>query len=394
MKILQVISSFPPAYAYGGALNVAFEISKGLVERGHEITVCTTDVFDSCSRLKCPINPIEIDGIEVYHFKNLSNKLAWRNLPIDPGFNGFLKNNIKNYNIIHLHEYRSFQAIIVNHYAKKYEVPYALQAHGSAPRVLEKRRMKTLFDIIWGNGLLRNATKIIALTSRESKQYLEMGIDKNKIKIVPNGIDLSKYDKLPEEGAFRRRYSIDPDERIVLSLSRIHKIKGIDLLVNSFANLDKELKNIRLVIVGPDGGFLPILKRQIDKLQLKEKVLITGPLIGESKLEAYVDADVYVLPSIYETFPMTVLESCACGTPVVVTDRCGIADIVENNAGYVVEYDQIKLQSALHRMLTDDTSRRILGRNAKNLVRNGFNWSVILDKYEKIYEDVISGNNS
>ncbi|KAF5430840.1 Glycosyltransferase Family 4 [Candidatus Methanophagaceae archaeon] len=123
MRILQVISSFPPAYTYGGPVRVAYEVSKELVKRGHEVTVYTTDVYDVHSRFKYDENPVWLDGIEVYHFKNVSNELAHRNLAAAPMMAFALNKSLKNFDVIHLHEYRSFQAILVHHYAKKIRYP-------------------------------------------------------------------------------------------------------------------------------------------------------------------------------------------------------------------------------------------------------------------------------
>ena len=111
-----------------------------------------------------------------------------------------------------------------------------------------------------------------------------------------------------------------------------------------------------------------------------------------NKLEAYVDADIYVLPSVYETFPMTVLEACACGTPVIVTDRCGIADII-GNVGYVVKYDVDQLKNAIIRLLSDDELRISFWENGGKMVRRDFVWDKFVNRLEEIYESVIENKN-
>ena len=385
MKILQVINAFPPAWGTGGPARVAYEISKELVKRGHEVTVYTTDVYDTHSRLKYEKNPMNMDGIEVYHFKNLSDKLAWKNIPIALGMASALNENIKDFDIVHAHLYRCFQSVIVHHYAKKYGVPYVLQSHGSALPFFQKQRLKKLYDWVWGYKILKDATKVIALTKTEAEQYKKMGVNEDKIEIVPNGVNLSEYENLPKRGEFKRKYKIEDDEKVILYLGRIHKIKGIDLLAKAFADLIKELDDVRLVIVGPDDGFLSTLKRQIEGLNIGDKILFTGPLYERDKLKAYVDADVYVLPSVYETFPVTVLEACACGTPVIVTDRCGIADIVEK-VGYVVEYDKDQLRDAIIKVLNDEGTGRRFREEGMKLVRGEFGWGQIVIKIEGIYE--------
>ncbi len=171
-------------------------------------------------------------------------------------------------------------------------------------------------------------------------------------------------------------------------LGRIHKIKGLDLLVKTFSDLIKKLDDIRLVIVGPDDGFLSTIKKQTEDLKIDGRILFAGPLYERDKLEAYVDADVYVLPSVYETFPVTVLEACACGTPVIVTDQCGIADIVDE-VGYVVEYDKDQLQDAIIKILSDEGLRRKFGEEGKRLVGEEFGWDEVVLDIENIYLSLI-----
>ena len=388
MKILQVTPAFVPS-KFGGVKAVSYNLSRTLAKRGHEVTVYTTDADIGYSRLRGVYGIRNVDGIDVRYFRNLSNLLAWRHhlwLPL--GMIKAMKKEIKTFDIIHLHDFRSIQNIIAHHYAKKHRIPYVLQAHGSVLPFFQKQRLKKIFDLFFGYKILKNASKVIAVTKTEAEQYKKMGVDENKIKIVPNGIDLSEYEYLPKRGEFRRKYLIQDDEKMILYLGRIHKIKGIDLLVNAFADLVKELDDVRLIIVGPDDGSLSTLKKQIEDLKIGDRILFTGPLFESDKLKAYVDADVYVLPSVYEIFGITVLEAWACGTPVVITDRCGIADIINGQAGLVVPYDKDQLQNALLHLLSDNKIRQQFGEKGKLLVRERFNWEEIAEQVENVYQSV------
>jgi len=379
MKILQVLSFFSPVH--GGSAEVPYQLSKELAKRGHEVTIYTSDYKISQEY----INSVIGTGVKVCSFKTWLSGTKPR---VTPGLIRSAKEQVKYFDIIHMHSYRTFQNVVVHHYAKKYGVPYVLQAHGSVLPFFQKQRLKMLYDWVWGYRILKDASKVIALTKTEAEQYKKMGVDEDKIEIVPNGIDLSEYDDLPENGEFRRKYSIRENEKIILYLGRIHKVKGIDLLVDAFADLSKESNDVKLVIVGPDGGFLSMLKKQIKDLKIGDRILFTGPLYEGDKLKAYVDTDVYVLPSIYEIFGITVLEACACGTPVIVTDRCGIADFVDN-VGYVVEYDKDHLRDAIFKVLSDGGLRRKFGEGGKKLVKEEFGWDKIVLAVEKVYLSLI-----
>lgn len=263
MKILQVVPYFYPAEAYGGPVPVTGHVTKELVQRGHEVTVYTTDTMDGSTRQKARY--LEIGGVKVHYFRNLSNSLAWHRLFFAPGMVPHLRKKIKTFDVIHLQDYRTFQNIVVHHYAKKNGIPYVLQAHGSVGAFFQKGFLKRTYDTIWGHKILRDASKAIAVTKIEAEQLKNVGVSEDKIKIVPPGIDLSGFENLPQRGDFRNRYGLNSSQRIVLYLARIHKIKGPDLLVKAFTRLVGEVSDTQLVVVGPDDGYLPALKKMVKR---------------------------------------------------------------------------------------------------------------------------------
>ena len=319
MKILQVCQSFYPCFASGGVTRVVYELSKELVSNGHEVTVYTTD---GCIEVNANNKHSQnIGGIKVYFFKNLSKKLKSKFKIITPYYIPIIaRKEIKNFDIIHIHEHRTLLAVIVCYFAKKNNIPYIIQAHGSIMPFYQKKWFKKIFDKLWGSSILNDASNMIALTRDESEQYQQMGVQTDKIEIVPNGVNLSKYQKLPEKGEFRKKYHIKEDMKIILYLGRLNKTKGIDLLINAFSEISKELLDVKLVIVGPDDGFLPNLKKMILDLNIKNDVIFTGPIFKKDKQKAYIDADVFVTPN-FSGFPLTFLESCACGTPIITTNK-------------------------------------------------------------------------
>jgi glycosyltransferase involved in cell wall biosynthesis len=392
MKILQVVSYFYPAWSYGGPPRVVYELSKELARRNHEVTVYTTDSLDPKNRIETAshMEPVELEGMRVYYFRNLSNWLAGtHHMFLPPSLIRAARHHLKEFDVIHLNEARTMVHLPVQHYAERYGIPYILQAHGSLPRMMAKQGFKQVYDRLWGFRTLRGASKVIALTKAEAEEYKDMGVSEDRIEVIPNGINLSEFENLPERGKFRRKYSLNDSQKMILYLGRMHKIKGLDLLAEAFAGFSSTFNDVNLVISGSDDGYFTTLKELVKSLKIEEKVLFTGPLYGRDKLEAYIDADVCVLPSLHEGFPVSVLEAGVCGKPVIVTDRCNVADMVNNEMGLTVSYDKNQLQGALAYLLNDKGKRQDFGQHGAELVHREFSWSHIAERVERLYQTVV-----
>jgi len=395
MKILIVSPSFMPAYAFGGVPRVAYDIGKQLAKRNHQVVVFTTDARDPYSRMRID-KPVMLDEMAVYYFRNLSMKLVRStNLFLTPALFSAVKKSLSNFDIVHLHEFRTFQNVVVHYYAKRLKVPYILQVHGQIPFMGKKESLKKIYDLTVGYRLLQDASSLVALNQYESKQYKRMGVNKNEIVVVPNGIDLSRYERLPPSGAFKQKFGIDREKKIILFLGRIAYQKGVDILVKAYAYLVDNLKvsNSLLVLVGPDNGYLNEIRTLINILNLKDKVLITGRVSVQEKLSALNDADVLVLPSRYEAFPMTILEAFACGKPVVASRIGGLEEIIKKVGGILFEPENIQqLSFILYNLLNnyDDSAKIALA--GKNFVKENFSIQAVADKLERIYEETIEAS--
>lgn len=388
MKVLQVTNAFKPSWEYGGPARVCYEISKKLRERGHDITVYTMDGY--MTRLKTKKNrPLNVDGISAYYFRNLSMYITKKINLFLPYYMPFIaRKDIKNYDLIHVHEHQTMLAIFTCHYARKYHVPYVLQAHGSITPKSHLIILKKVFGYFFGRHIMRNAAKVIALTESEANEYLSVGIPKEKIEIIPNGINVAEYDNVAR-GQFRKLFPIGDDKKMILFLGRIHPIKGIDLLIDAFYDLQKE-RDVLLVVAGPDNGCLPALKAKIDDLNMNDKVVFTGLLVDPLKTEAIADSDIFVLPSRYEVFGMVILEACACGIPVVTTNRSHIGALIDGKAGRVIDYDREQLRITMRELLDDKSKREQYGANGKKFVRESFNMDIVGTRLEEMYDTVIN----
>jgi len=381
MRILHVVSSWK-----GGGVRVAFDMSEELIRRGHAVTIYATNLL----RENMDLHGKKITTVTIFDvlFSPIAKKTK---LYVTPQLILALK-EIKHFDIIHFHGYRTFQNIILHHYAKKCNVPYIFQVHGSIPRK-GKQGLKCFYDVLFGYRLLRDASKVIALSEVEAGQYRSVGVPEEKIAIIPNGIDPSEYADLPPEGAFKKKFNIPEDKRIILYLGRIHKTKGIDFLVRAYAHLKNEMKckDAVLVIAGPDDGYLGKVKSLAQGLGVSNSVLFTGPLYGKVKLAAYVDSQVYVLPSRYETFPMTVLEAYACGKPTIASRVGGLKDLVNNGeTGLLFELGNVEqLARNILYLLDNNGEAKEMGLKGKEFVKENLTIESAVTKLEKVYEEIV-----
>ena len=388
MKILQVIPALSPSF--GGTSAAVRALSKELAKR-HEVVVYTTTALDLKHDFESKEE--EVDGYKIYYFSRAVKPLCYSNLfgqlNISLDMMKAIKHGIREFDIVHVHSWRQFQDVIAHYYASKYNVPYVVQTHGSIARVGNKLR-KLLYDSTFGYRILGKASKVIALNRVEAVHYKRMGVPEEKIAVIPNGIDLSEYAELPSKGSFKRKFNIPEDKKIILFLGRIHKSKGIDLLIKAYSYLKNEMKDgdTILVIAGPDDGYLNEARNLATSLGLYNSVMFTGFISRKDKLRALVDADVFVTPSFYG-FPVTFLESCAVGTPIVTTSLGDTLEWIDGNAGFITQPIARDVAEAIHRIISDDKLRRRFSRNCIEIVKSDFSIEKVVDRLVEVYKEVI-----
>lgn len=395
LKILQVSSISYPIYCSSGSARVAYDVSKMLAHRGHQVLLFATN-----RSLGMNFFPDDIicnyNRIKMFHAHRMFSSIFDRHSIHITSYNStlFLKKVIKTSEIIHIHDYRSLQSAVAYKFAKKYGVPFVLQAHGSLPRIMAKHRLKWIYDVFFGYKLLRDASKVIALSSMEAKQYRYMGVPEEKIEVIPNGIDLSKYGNLPSNDVFKKKFNIDEDKKIILYLGRITHVKGINFLMKAYTYLIRNMtyNNVVLVIAGPDSGYLGTIRELADSLKIADNVVFTGVLSENEKISAYVDSSIVVNVEPRNVFGLVPLEAVACATPVVVSKGNAISEVIcDGKFGFSVKYGDVnELAETMGKMLTDSELLREMGQRGRRFVFGNCNWTDAVTKLEKVYEKIIN----
>jgi glycosyltransferase involved in cell wall biosynthesis len=383
MKILQVIPYLNPKK--GGDVNICCNYSKELVKRGHDVTILTTDFeLDNDFSIE-----LENHGIRVLPFRCCIS-IAY--FFYSPSMRTWVRENLSNYELIHLHSYRSYQNNVIREYASRHSIPYVVQAHGSLCTFFQKKTLKEIYDRLWGSRILMGANQAIAITQTEASQYQSMHMDPRKITIIPNAIDIQSYGTLPKPGQFKQKYGIPPESKIIVYLGRIHSGKGLDLLVTAFKEVVETESDVKLVIMGPDDGYSKNIEDMSISMGLSNSVYFTGFTSEDEKKEGLVDADVFVTPSFWG-FPVTFIEAMFCETPIITTDR---ADKIEwiPDVGYITKYNSSDLAKAIITVLTNNDVRERFVKNCQPMVIDQFSLTAVVDKLESVYEDIWSNKES
>ena len=370
MRILQVFDFLSLPHG-GGTVDIVHRLSQALSDRGHDVTICTGD-FE--------LDQPYIDQLYSVNVKVYSSWFNTFGMYVMPGI---FKLDVRDYDVIHLHCLRSYQNAVICSKSLKHNVPYIIDAHGSTVELSGKKQIiREIYDRVFGNTILKNASRIIAETDIGITEYEKLGADISRSVILHPLIDASEYDSLPDAGTFRRKYNIR-EKYLVLFVGRIHWAKGIETLIDATRNMN----DVCLVIVGQDDGYRTTLERMP-----RGTILFTGFLGGRDKLSAIVDADILVQPSKNEAGARPSLESILCDTPVIVTENTGAGkEIVKMDAGYLFEYGNVgQLSCAIKYIIDNYDKAQEKTQRAKRYIQDNLSLNNQIVKYEELYKGVMA----
>jgi glycosyltransferase involved in cell wall biosynthesis len=388
LKILQITQHYYPSVSFGGPVQVSHNLSKNMVRLGHDVTVFSTDAYDIGSGQNLKDRFLIIDGAKVHFFHNLISTYRFF---ISPGIISALSKSAGDFDIVHLHEYRTFQNLAF-YFLNKTKTPYVLSPHGGIEYVqetLDVSSFRRIFDNVFGKKLLLNASAVFALTEFEKTQLVKMGVQEEKIEIVPNGVNPQDFNTLPPQGYFKSLFKLSKNDEIILFVGRLNALKGLDTLIKAFS-LMRERKSLKLVIAGPDDGMFKSLVRLVTSLKLEDKVLFTGSLNRNLVHAALNDATAIVYATEQEGFPLVPIEAAMTGKPVIVSDLPSLDFVQKGSFGLLVKYGNVtQLKEAMERLLDNPVLARELGQNGRRYVKNNLSWSAISAKTEAIYSKIL-----
>ena len=334
MKILLCVLYYEPAWAYGGPPRLAYDVARALARRGHQVTVCTTDALDREHRVA--VREEVSQGVNVVRFPNLSNALAFHlKIFLPLGMRRWLARRAGEFDVIHLFDTRTMQNAWASAQAVRAGVPFVVSVWGSLPRGEGWRALvKANYDRKHLPRQLGAAAALLAQNDHEAALYRQYGGDPARVVLWPLAVDPEELASLPARGSFRARQGWPASDPLLLFVGRLHQLKGLDMLIEAFAQARARVPQARLVVVGRDDGYLAQMLALARKRGVADRLHFLGPLYGAEVLPAYVDCDLFcIVPHHFEETSLAALTAAACGRPVLINDRCGIPWLADYVAG-------------------------------------------------------------
>jgi glycosyltransferase involved in cell wall biosynthesis len=308
----------------------------------------------------------------------------------NPAIRRYCRARLQNFDVVHIFGLYDLLGPAVAAECRERKLPYVVEPIGMFVPIVRNIVLKRMYHSLLGRKLLQGAAALIATSEQEVEELAAGGVAREKIVLRRNGVESPPT--WPARGTFRTAQGISPEAKVVLFLGRLSSKKSPELLLQAFAELPEQIegKTIRLVYAGPnEGRQKEILQQAAEGLGVKHKVQFTGALFSEAKWAAYRDADVFVLPSQNENFGNTAAEAIAAGTPVIVTELCGIAPLLAEAAGLVVKHEASAIAKALMQVLSDPETQQRLGEGCAK-VTGRLGWNEPVEQMEALYQGLAS----
>ncbi len=366
MKIAIFVGLFPPKWLAGTEI-ATYNMADHLAQRGHEVHVITS--HDAGLPELSKENDFYIHRIPGPKIRFIGIVTFWVKI--------CLKIRKIKPDIFHAQSLLcGIPALATKNFLK---IPYVIWGQGSDIYLPGR------FTRITSKPILQNADAVLALTENMKQKMRE--IYDREISIVPNGIDLERFKISPES---KKKDST----KTIIFVGRLHPVKGVQYLIEAMAIVHQESPEVKLILVG-DGEERELLENLTDSLGIRECVEFAGRVPHERVQDYMNQAEVFVLPSLSEGFPVTILEAMACGLPIVATQVGGVPDVIKNGVnGYLVKAkDPNETVEALLKLLQDAQLRATISKTNKQKV-DEYSWGRVALALEKIYRESIELNSS
>lgn len=323
------------------------------------------------------------------------NKLIWNKyrskvLPFSTRmYYDIVKKSYNKNTIVHLHLLWGFTQYCGYKLHKKQNLPLIISLRSCLYKESLKKSYlkKSVFRLLYVNNMLEEANVIHVTAEEEYKQFRSLGF-KNKVAIIPNGINIEEFTNLPKKENALNKLELSKKYKYILFLSRIEKRKNVDLLVKAFAAVNTKFQDWRLIIAGPSkhsykNKIMELINR--DRM-LGNKIIFTGMLKDYGRLCAFSVASLFVLPTKFENFGISIAEAMASAIPVITTTGTPWKAIKDKNAGWYISVNEKEVIRALEdAMGLEEAKLRKMGLNGREIIIKDYSWKEQIEKLNNVY---------
>ena len=375
----------------GGPYNVLMELAPILEKKGISTNIFTTSAIRKFGRARTEFYEEKSRNFKIYRFDSYLKFKEYRT-----SFNllPFLLKNEEKIDIIHSHALRSFQediGLIVSLIKKK---PLIISPHGGISINWDYRDKIPKMISDKTVGYLKKYLKphYIAVTKMEIPIIKEYGADDDHIHFIPHGVNMDIF--RPVDGANLKKQLGLENSDIILYVGRIAKGKGVDKLIKILNLVIKKNKKVKLVIIGGDAGYLPVVKNLIQQFNLSKYVTFVGYVSKFNLSEYYSMADLIVYPSLQEIFGLVLVEAMACGKAVIGSNIMGPSEIIVNGeTGYTSDFmDLAKVSEQIIELFNNRKLLTQMGKKSLERVKKNYTWEKAADSHYKLYKSVLNNN--
>jgi len=398
VNVLHIIPSV--AAKEGGPSFAIKAITEALARGGVQVTVATTT-----RRRERQVASTERRGYSIVCFRR-----EFEPYKVSFGLTRWLRKNIAGFDLVHIHALFSFSSTMAARIARQHSVPYLVRPLGVLNRWgMENRRpiLKRVSFRLIELPILLNSAAIHYTSNAERAEAASLDLHLAKHRSATISLPIERAEPGDVE-VFRARYPALKKHRVILFLSRIHPMKGIELLLDAFAVVRQKNNDVALVIAGEGeeayvrglreraGRILEFESATMDGRPTKDKegeeaIIWTGHLNGEMKAAALAAADVFVLPSASENFGIAAAESLAAGIPTIVSEEVALSsDIRRYDAGVVVKRDVQQLAGAISDSFSNKERAAGLAANGRRLAEERYSPEAVGRALHELYQKIIT----
>ncbi|MHC5765041.1 MAG: glycosyltransferase [Nostoc sp.] len=369
LKILHYIPVYAPAWQFGGPVLSVSQLCEGLAALGHEVEVFTSNAGLN-NQPELPLNqPVTRNGVKVTYFQQEPGMGIHC-----PGMEQAVTARAREFDIIHITGVWQRTSGAACKAAKHQGVPYVVSPRGAlGPYSWQQKTAKKILYYLWQERFnMTNAAAIHYTSKQELQECLWLKLP-GKSFIIPNGLNTEFWQPALEEAKiWRKSQNLSEDDFVLLNVGRLHHKKGLDLLPQALAPLRN--LNWRMIFVGgDDDGTKAKLQQQFQAANLLDRVIFLERCEPKILPAIYCAANLFVLPSRHENFGNVIVESLACGCPVLISDKVGLHDeVAEGGVGWVRSRVASEWTEAIGELIQFPSKMQTIKFNSRAWIENLF----------------------